>query len=111
MKCIKIGMLLVLGLGSILNAADAYTFTFLEVPAGTQTNATGINDLGTIVGFYFNYPVEHGFALHKGTYTTLDVPGSPLVTSPRGINVKGDIVGAYVVTAGPNNHGFVFQGS
>ena len=65
--------------------ARSYTFTSLEVPGATQTNATGINDLGTIVGFYFgiNSPLEHGFALQKGTYTTLDVPGSPLVTSPR----------------------------
>ena len=62
-------MLLVLGLGPVL-AAESYTFTSLTVPfpGATQTVPLGINDLGTIVGFYGqrvgeNGTAGHGFAL------------------------------------------------
>ena len=103
-------MLIALAFGPAL-FAQSYTFTSLEVPGATQTDATGINNRGTIVGFYFNSPLLHGFALQKGTYTTVDAPGSSLETRLSGINVHGDIVGRYTVTAGPNSHGFILQGS
>ena len=107
MKCSRIGMLLVLGLGPAL-AAGSYTFTSLAVPGAIQSVASGINDLGIIVGTYTDGGLkDHGYVFENGTYTTLNAPGS-LLTSARGIDVGGDIVGAY---SSSQNHGFILQWS
>src|SRR6516165_374852 len=108
MKCSRIGMLLVLGLGPVL-AAGSYTFTSLAVPfpGATETIPSGINNPGTIVGTYEAAGVLHGFVLQNGTYTAFDPPGSTL-TLANGINVGGDIVGTYVAGA---FHGFILQGN
>jgi probable HAF family extracellular repeat protein len=106
MKCSRIGMLLVLGLGRILTAEDRpYTFTSLipPFPAGSQSTATGINDLGTIVGAINS----SGFVGEKEKYTALNVPGSTF-TQADGINFRGDIVGVYIAGQG---HGFILQGT
>ena len=78
---------------------------------GTQFSfARGINDLGDVVGDYFdNDGNEHGFLLKHDVLTTIDVPfpGS-LGTQLNAINDSGVIVGTWVdeaVTA----HGFVYQ--
>jgi probable HAF family extracellular repeat protein len=47
------------------------------VPGATFTQASGINDSGQIVGVYFDIAGnEHGFLLDRGTFTTINVPGS-----------------------------------
>ena len=88
--------------------SGTYTTLDFPVPGATLTNALGINPQGEIVGFYSVKPVKSSpFArcveclpflrLSDGTYTTPDV--SVAGTSPRilarGINPRGDIVGAY----------------
>ena len=50
----------------------------------------------------------HGFLLSKGTFTTIDVPGSPFGTYALGINPRGDIVGYYGDSSN-NYHGFLLH--
>jgi len=71
-----------------------YTYTTLNVPGASATSAYGINNAGTIVGFYGDASGEHGYSLSNGTYTTLNVPGSTQ-TLALGINDTGTIVGWY----------------
>lgn len=63
--------------------------------------AQGINDAGDVVGYYYEYVESlanwypRGFVWSGGELETLHYPGS-LMTSARGINGRGDIVGAWV---------------
>ena len=87
--------------------ASAFTFTTLDVPGATSTEAFGINRHGQIVGFYADSSgVGHGFLLDPaGTFTTLDVPGATF-TVAIGINGHGRIVG-YYIDANSISHGFL----
>lgn len=65
------------------------------VPGSPLTEATGINNSGTIVGFYYDANSNrHGFILNNGVYTTYDKPGAAR-TLLTGINNQGKIVGFY----------------
>jgi hypothetical protein len=64
----------------------------------------GINPAGDLVGLYGAGGTTHGFLLHEGTFTTIDVPGASS-TLAFGINPRDDIVGQY--SAGGTNHGFL----
>ena len=78
---------------------------------GTQFSfARGINDLGVVVGDYFdNDGYEHGFLLKKDVLTTIDVPLSgSRGTQLNAINNSGVIVGTWVDEAF-TAHGFVYQ--
>ena len=104
-------MSLVLFLGATQECKADYIFTTLDVPGATSTGASGINDLGQIVGGYSNPDTTvHGFLLSSGGYTTLDVPGA-LGTLPLGINDLGQIVGTYSNDGpGPSRiHGFLLS--
>jgi hypothetical protein len=63
----------------------------------------GLVALGLLVG-----GAGQGRAQPSYLYTTFDVPGSMLATSPRGINNSGQIVGNYLRL--PGNHGFLLSG-
>src|ERR1700758_488473 len=58
--------------------ARAFTFTTIDVPGATNTEALGNNARAQIVGAYgdFNNFAGHGFVLDRGTFTTIDPPGS-----------------------------------
>ena len=71
----------------------------------TGTDALGINAAGQVVGRYVAGGTEHGFLLDKGTFTTVDPPGSTF-TEAIGINASGQIVGDYTDASG-TGHGFV----
>jgi hypothetical protein len=89
-------------------------FSFLADPAagasGT-TCATGINDAGVIVGWYYT-TTAHGFLDRHGTFTTINAPGAGTGTDqgtfPLGINKAGEIVG-YEITGKFFEHGFVLK--
>jgi probable HAF family extracellular repeat protein len=66
-----------------------YIFTTLDVPGGTNTEASGINNAGQIVGS----SSAGGFLLSGGTY-------SPLSFSPSGINDSNQIVGGNTLYSG-----------
>ena len=57
---------------SRLHKLDGTTYTTLDVPGATHTNAYGI-DGGNIVGYY-NDGSYSGFSYDGSTYTALDVP-------------------------------------
>ena len=76
--------------------------TEFSVPNALETEATGINDKGDIVGAFFDTGgAEHGFLLHAKKYTQLDVPGDTS-TVAWGITNKGQIT-VYAV----NSSGFL----
>jgi len=58
------------------------------------TGALGLNDSGTVCGFFWGADNYHGFFLSDGIYTTYDVPGE-VGTQVTGINNAGDFVGVY----------------
>ena len=87
------------------SAVLAATFTAIEVPGATLTQARGINDRGQIVGRSDAGGIRHGFLLDGDTVTTIDVPYATL-TQTSAINDRGQIVGNY--EAGGVFHGFLW---
>ena len=82
------------------------TFTSIDFPSASFTQAQGINPRGDIVGQYISACVGHGFLISRGSFTTIDFPGANS-SFARGINPRGDIVGRYD-SAGVT-HGFLFS--
>ena len=86
----------------------AYNYNYTSL---NSYEANGINDAGQIVGSYDNY--QQGFLYSGGTYTTLSVPGSTLITSTitfaYGINDAGQVVGSDIINDG-NDQGFLYSG-
>jgi probable HAF family extracellular repeat protein len=87
------------------------TYTTLDAPGATHTQAYGINDvgLGQIVGAYSDGSVNHGYTYDGSTYTTLDDPFGTNGTQALGINNLGQIVGSYIDASG-HSHGFLYSG-
>jgi uncharacterized membrane protein len=83
---------------------DQGSYTTLNVPGSTFTEAWGINDAGQIVGKYGDAAGWHAFVLDQGSYTTIDPPGGHYV-SAHWINDAGQIVGDYRDASG--YHGFL----
>jgi len=89
------------------------TFTGINglLPANTNSQATGVNDLGEVVGFYQegpnSSPLFTAFVDKSGTVTTFQFPGSNS-TQALGVNDLGEIVGDYVL--GGQMFGFLDNG-
>jgi hypothetical protein len=89
-------------------------------PGSTQTQVTGINDLGTQVGFYA--PTDLGVGLDANfawysrnngrTFHQVTIPnatlGTPAMTQLLGVNDHEVAVGFYTDAAN-NNHGFTYS--
>jgi uncharacterized membrane protein len=86
--------------------------TTLDFPGASETFALGINESGTVVGFWDlldadgNLLVEHGFAWQNGAFTEVNFPGS-VDTGVNGINARGDLVGLWDTGLTEQGHGFV----
>jgi hypothetical protein len=81
------------------------SFTTIDVPGAVLTSAIGINDTGTITGWYEDSAsILHGFVLAGGTFTTIDFPGAAF-TQAESINASGEVAGVYEDAAGI--HGFL----
>jgi probable HAF family extracellular repeat protein len=90
-------------IGSAVRADAQYVYTKIMVPNSTFTEASGINDLGQVVGTYTDsVGIPHGFMYQNGVYTTLDYP-SAAHNYLFGINDAGSVVGSFspVVPRGP----------
>ena len=75
---------------------DALTFTQIDVPGATATQATWINNRGQIVGGYVDDVRRHGFLLSDGEFRTLTAPpGAFLESLAFDIDDHGRIVGIY----------------
>jgi len=86
----------------------AQTFTTIDVPGATETDANDINTKGTIVGFYTDSAgIMHGWAQVNGSIKKLNYPKAA-DTLAYGINDSNEIVGWYIDTAGIY-HGFTFS--
>ena len=93
-----IAMILLAGVPGTALAA-AYTFTPVDVPfAGvTETDANGVNNLGQIVGVYFDASGGHAFLDSGGMVSTIVVPfAGATFPAANGINNAGFIVGKYL---------------
>ena len=77
---------------SVSLATAQGTYTQIDVPGGTDTNATAINASGDIVGFYEVGGHERGFSLSAGVFTSIDYPRA-VNTQLLGVNDVGEIVG------------------
>jgi probable HAF family extracellular repeat protein len=106
---IAIAVLLAWALVPSVKAAGL-TFTTIDVPGATLTNAQGINHQGDIVGTFIDgNGRQHGFLRSGSQYRTIDVPGAN-ASFARGINDAGDIVGTYQrpgEAGGIPQHGFL----
>jgi uncharacterized membrane protein len=102
-----IGRVLLLSLFLMSNAAFSQSCIFHTVPVPTQgvSNATGINDVGAIVGNFFVNARSEGFLFYRGKFTTFKFPGSD-ETTPHDINNRAQIVGDYL-EANHAQHGFI----
>jgi len=81
-------------------------FQTVSFPGATLTEAIGINDGGTIVGWYNKATSSiYAFALRNGKYISFSYPGAK-DTSAYGISASGQIVGAYTLDY-QTYHGFV----
>jgi hypothetical protein len=85
--------------GGAGQAKADYIFTTLD-----GVVATGINDLGDIVGSY----VGSSYLYSGGAYTAITTPGRNLSIEAWGINNARQIVGAY--SSGTVLHGFLLSG-
>jgi probable HAF family extracellular repeat protein len=84
------------GLSSVAQAQ--YAFTKIMFPGSTWTEASGINDLGHIVGTYTDPTgIAHGFVYMNGSYTRMDFPGA-LHNYMFGIDNSGNMTGSYSLT-------------
>jgi glycoside hydrolase-like protein len=90
---------------------DGITFTTIDFPGATATEATSVNNAGNIVGFYSDVGGHiHAFLNQGGTfgtYTSFDYP-SATSTSAVGINDDNQISGYYTDSLG-TYHGFLDQ--
>jgi uncharacterized membrane protein len=97
---------------------DKGTFSTIDSGNGNpNTYLSGIDDSGVVVGGYGTwetinsvpYAWQHGFLYSSGTFNTFDAPfGDVQVTTPWGMNNKGEIVGGYVDSQGMN-YGFYLK--
>jgi probable HAF family extracellular repeat protein len=103
-RALLFGMLLS-GTNSTAFGGPGYSFTVINVPGATSTEALGINNRGDIVGGFTDGTGNHGFLYKAGAFTTIDVPGVTRGTRANGINDSGHIVGQF--TDGTRTQGFL----
>lgn len=86
--------------------------TTLDFPTASETYANGIDESGTVVGWWDildadgNLLAEHGFIWEKGNFSEVNFPGSA-DTLVWGNNARGDLVGAWKTSIDLPNHGFI----
>jgi uncharacterized membrane protein len=87
--------------------------TTIDYPGASDTIPFGINNSGTVVGYWDlvdaggNTIAYHGFIWKNGTFTQFDYPGA-VDTSLNGIDDKGDLIGGWDAgIASITNHGFL----
>ena len=74
-----------------VSADNVYTFTQIDVPGATLTNALGVNNAGQIVGIFANSTGLHGFLDTGGNFTQIDGPDTR-ETVANGINDAAQVV-------------------
>jgi hypothetical protein len=91
-----------------LNQATGVFTTLTAVNTlGPNSFATGINNLGDIVGYTMNSSGTFGWLLKAGHLTAFQYPGS-LPTMALGVNNSDEIVGSFT-DAADDTHGFTLK--
>ena len=110
---IALGAVAAVAVVSAAVPAHAVTYTFQDIvdPANLPfTQALGINDAGTIVG-YGNMTIFNGFQLVlPASFTRLNVPGATGGTQVFGITANGLTTDGFSVSPTGVNSGFVSTG-
>jgi PEP-CTERM motif len=93
--------------GGPLFASPVFTDINALLPANSNSQATGVNNAGTVVGFY-QYAVGDfsAFVDIGGAITSFQFPGS-ISTQALGVNDLGNIVGDYLDPTSGNTYGFL----
>lgn len=81
--------------------------TMITPPGGSNPTAAAINNSGDITGFFTVGKATKGWLLKGGAFTVFSYPNSS-TTTPLGINIHDEIVGAYVDGNGMT-HGFTLK--
>ena len=84
------------------------TYTTIDVPGASYTNATRINASGQIAGRYILDSVTHAYLLSGGQITNFDFPGASF-TGATAIGANGDFLGRFQ-DAKNVFHGFLLTG-
>jgi probable HAF family extracellular repeat protein len=92
------------------NVIPGYRITILRPPHSIRSFATGINNRGDVVGYFFTDHdfSPHGYLYSGGFYSQIDAPGTDAVTYPNAINNDGLIVGDYFDVF-HKHHGFTLK--
>ena len=87
--------------------SDFASFDF-PLSGVVDTEATGINSSGVIVGRYYTADgKQHGFVLKNGKFRSLDIAGTDTHTDAAWINQRGYISGNY--DTGGRTHAYVLS--
>jgi hypothetical protein len=93
------------------------SYTNENFPGSAQTQVTGINNVGTTVGFWsasnngIGLDANFGFVFQGGSFTNVNNPltgGSPTVNQLLGVNDSNIAVGFYN-DAASNSHGYIYN--
>jgi probable HAF family extracellular repeat protein len=91
---------ILLSAGASSLGAATYTVQTIAYPGATQTYAQGINDSGTIAGYYTDDTgTSHGFLWRGGTFKPVTISGST-DTWVTGINNSDDFCGYIHLSSG-----------
>jgi uncharacterized membrane protein len=94
--------------GYVFDELGQNIFATYNLANATSVQVTGVNNLGTLCGFWVDTAgATHAFSLVLGHFTSLDFPGSAS-TQAFGLNNKNQVVGSYVDVAN-QTHGFVYN--
>jgi hypothetical protein len=102
------------GFAALVSGKTKVTETYEAVNyphAAQQVGPQALNDLGQIVGQYFDSAGHyHSYELSSGRFTMIEVPFTGATTTfVFGINNSGEIVGSWTDSSG-NTHGFTLIG-
>ncbi len=94
-RLLTVGVVSALVLTEGMARATTYTFTTIDDPMAIgNTNATGLNNLGQIIGQYVDSNGSgHGFVDTNNTFVSFDLPGPSHISAGKGINDTGQVVG------------------
>lgn len=93
-------------------ASNGHFVALAGLPNAIYGEATGVNNNGDVVGWYYDGTIEAGFVFSQGIYTTLIDPLAPSIgpaasTHATGINDVGQIVG-YFLDDSFTAHSFIY---
>ena len=91
---------------ALSGSAMAATYTGIDCPDSSLTQARAINDRGDIVGICEDANGTHGYRLRKGEFLLIDFPGAG-ATFATGTNNLGHVVGWYI--GDDANHGYLLR--